>query len=170
MGFTPLDGLVMATRSGSVDPGMLLWLLQRDAIGTGELASALEHEAGLAGLAGSGDMKEVAKRAQSGEATAALAIDVYVHRLKASIAAMAAALEGIDVLVFTGGVGEHAPHIRARAVAGLLFLGLAIDPPTNQQATSDRDLSAPGCKVRTVVIRAREDLEMARQARAVLAS
>ena len=169
MGFTPLDGLVMATRSGSVDPGMLLWLLQHDAVAQGEMASALEHESGLLALAGSADMKEVLARAHSHDADATLAIDVYVHRLAGAIAAMAAALGGIDVLVFTGGVGERAPEIRARATAGLVFLGLAIDEGANQGLAGDGDISAARSEVPTLVIRAREDLEMARQAKSVLA-
>jgi acetate kinase len=145
MGFTPLEGLVMATRSGDVDPGLLLWLLEREALTERELADALEHQAGLLGLAGSADMRELLAR---DDADARLALDVYIHRLRAGIAAMAAALAGLDVLVFTGGVGENAPQIRERAVGGLSFLGL------------DR---AP-----TLVIDAREDLEIAQQARFAL--
>src|SRR6185437_5374515 len=109
MGFTPLEGLVMATRSGSVDPGLLLWLLEREAVDEREMAAALEHESGIAGLAGEADMRIILERAGAGEAAAVLAVDVYLHRLRAAIAAMAAALGGIDALVFTGGVGEHAP-------------------------------------------------------------
>jgi acetate kinase len=170
MGFTPLDGLVMATRSGSVDPGMLLWLLAHDAVAQGEMASVLEQESGLLALAGSADMKEVLARANGDDADATLAINVYVHRLAGAIAAMAAASSGIDVLVFTGGVGERAPEIRARATAGLAFLGLAIHEGANQRLAGDGDISAARSEVPTLVIRAREDLEMARQAKSVLAT
>jgi acetate kinase len=163
MGFTPLEGLVMATRSGSVDPGLLLWLLEREAVGEGEMAAALEHESGIAGLAGDADMRVVLERAGGGQATAVLAVGVYVHRLRAAIAAMAAALGGIDALVFTGGVGEHAPAIRARAAAGLGFLGVGVDAVANDQLDADAELTAPGAGVRTLILRAREDLEMARQ-------
>ena len=170
MGFTPLEGLVMATRSGSVDPGMLLWLLEREAVTEREMAAALEHESGLAGLAGTADMREVLARAGAGDPASELAVEVYLHRLRAAIAAMVAALGGIDALAFTGGVGEHAPEIRARAVAGLAFLGIGIDELRNREVAGDAELTAAGATVRTFVIGAREGLEMARQARAVLAA
>ena len=115
MGFTPLEGLVMATRSGSVDPGMLLWLLERENVTERELSEALEHESGLLGLAGTADMREVIDRTEGGDQLATLALEVYLHRLRAAIAAMAASLQGLDVLVFTGGVGERAPLVRSRA-------------------------------------------------------
>jgi acetate kinase len=168
MGFTPLEGLVMATRSGSVDPGMLLWLLEREAVTERELAGVLEHESGLAGLAGSADMRTVLTRARDGDEQASVAVDVYVHRLRAGIAAMASALGGIDALVFTGGVGERSAEIRARAVAGLAFLGLGIDERASESANGDREITQPGSPVRTAVVRAREDLEMARQAQRAL--
>jgi acetate kinase len=167
MGFTPLEGLVMATRSGSVDPGLVLWLLERGRLSAGELSDGLEHRSGLHGLAGTADMRVVLERAAGGDADARLALDVYLHRLRAGIAAMAASLGGLDALAFTGGVGEHAPPVRAGAVDGLRFLGLAIDPARNG-AQPDADLSAPAALVRTIVIAAREDLEIARQTRAAL--
>jgi acetate kinase len=170
MGFTPLEGLVMATRSGNVDPGMLLWLLEHEALSERELAEALEHRSGLLGLTGDADMRAVLAAAAAGDERAALGLDVYLHRLRAGVAAMAAALGGLDVLVFTGGVGEHAPEIRARACAGLSFLGVAVDPGANADAHPDADVTAAGSSVRTLVVRAREDAEMARQARAVLAA
>jgi len=117
MGFTPLEGLVMATRSGSVDPGLVLWLAER--MPHEELADGLEQRSGLVGLAGSADMREVLERAETGEPGAQLALDVYCHRLKLEIAAMVGALGGIDVLAFTGGIGEHAAPIRARAARDL---------------------------------------------------
>jgi acetate kinase len=162
MGFTPLDGLVMASRSGSVDPGLVLWLLEHRDLTASELADALEHRAGLTGLAGTGDMRELLPRADAGEPDARLALDVYVHRLRAGIAAMAAAMNGLDALVFTGGVGEHAPAIRARAVAGLAFLGVTVDRERNDAATDDAPIGDG-----TLVVTAREDLEMARQVRAL---
>jgi acetate kinase len=164
MGFTPLEGLVMATRSGSVDPGLVLWLLERNRMGEAELADALEHESGLLGLAGTADMREVLAR---GDADAALALDVYTHRLRAGIASMAAALGGIDALVFTGGVGEHAPEVRRHAADGLAFLGVSIDEERNERAQGDCDISAQGSAVDALVIAAREDLEIARQVRAL---
>jgi acetate kinase len=168
MGFTPLEGLVMATRSGSVDPGLLLWLLERSGLSERELAHALEHESGLLGLAGTADMREVLSRTAAGDDAAQLALEVYLHRLRAGIAAMAATLGGLDALVFTGGVGENSSEIRARALDGLQFLGLAIDDTRNTSAPGDRDLSPPGARARTVAVRAREDLEIARQVRLTL--
>jgi len=202
MGFTPLEGLVMATRSGSVDPGMLLWLLEHEQLSTSELADALEHRSGLLGLAGSADMREILARAGAGDGAgggddegngegdgdiggdgegdgnigsdgavdteARLALDVYVHRLRAGIAAMAAALGGLDALVFTGGVGEHAPQVRARAAAGLTFLGVALDEARNRAAHGDTEIGDVGAAVRTAVLTAREDIEIARQVRAAL--
>ena len=168
MGFTPLEGLVMATRSGSVDPGMLLWLLERAGVAPGAIAEALEHESGLLGLAGTADMREVLARAQADDDAARLAVDAYVHRLRAGIAAMAAAMGGLDALVFAGGVGEHAPAVRAAAADRLGFLGVALDEAANAGAAGDADVGAPGAPVRALVVEAREDLEIARQVRSVL--
>jgi acetate kinase len=168
MGFTPLEGLVMATRSGSVDPGLLLWLTQRKGLSTAELGEGLEHASGLTGLAGTGDMRKVLARAEAGEEQAQLALDVYLHRLRAGIGAMTTALGGIDALVFTGGVGERAPAVRAAAVEGLDYLGVRLDPERNRSADGDTDLSAPHASARVLLICAREDLEIARQVRAAL--
>jgi acetate kinase len=168
MGFTPLEGLVMATRSGTVDPGLLLWLMGQTGMTEQELARALEYESGLLGLAGSADMQRVVARASAGEASAGLALDVYLHRLRAGIAAMAAALGGVDAVAFTGGVGEHAPAIRSGAAGALRFLGLAIDDRLNADARADCEITADHAATRVLVIQAREDLEIARQARALL--
>jgi acetate kinase len=167
MGFTPAEGLVMATRSGSVDPGLLLWLLEQGR-STAEVSDGLENRAGLLGLAGTADMREVLARAADGDPAAVLARDVYVHRLRTLIAAMAAAMGGLEVLVFTGGVGERSSEIRRRAAAGLGFLGVAVDADADADAVPDADVSARGASVRTLVVRAREDLEMAREVRATL--
>ncbi|HYB29527.1 MAG TPA: acetate/propionate family kinase [Solirubrobacteraceae bacterium] len=169
MGFTPLEGLVMATRSGSVDPGLLLWLLEQTGLEQRELARALEHESGLLGLAGSADMREVLERAGAHDDAARLAVDVYVHRLGAGIAAMAAALGGLDALAFTGGVGERSDEIRARAVERAGFLGAAIDDRLNVAARLDCEIGAPEAAVRVLAIRAREDLEISAQTRRVMA-
>jgi acetate kinase len=170
MGFTPLEGLVMATRSGSVDPGLLLWLLEHTHMSEQKLAFALEHESGLQGLSGSADMRVVLASAAQGDPSSTLALEVWDHRLRALIAAMAAALGGLDALVFTGGIGEQSAPIRARAVAGLGFLGLEIDPDLNAAASGDLELTVKGARTRTLVVAAREDLEIARQTRAVLAA
>jgi len=168
MGFTPLEGLVMATRSGSVDPGLLLWLLERERLGVAEMSAALEHEGGLLALAGTADMREVLARADGGDDEARVALGVYLHRLRAGVAAMAAALGGLDALVFTGGVGERSAPVRAAAADGLGFLGVDLDGARNGAADGDADVSARGATVRTLVVPAREDLEIARQVRALL--
>jgi acetate kinase len=165
MGFTPMEGLVMATRSGSVDPGLVLWLL-RQGLDADAVERGLDREGGLRGLADDADMRAVLAREDS---DARLAVDVYVHRLRASIASMAAAMNGLDTLVFTGGVGEHAPEIRARAAAGLGFLGVVLDADANAAARANAEIGATGAPTRALVVTAREDLEVARQVRALLA-
>jgi len=168
MGFTPLDGLVMATRSGSVDPGLVLWLQTHAGIPAAELGDALENRSGLAGLAGTPDLREILTRAAAGDAQAELAREVYLHRLAASVAAMTAALGGLDAVAFTGGVGENSAEIRSRAADRLGFLGVHVDHDRNDTAPSDRDISPPDAPVRVLVIAAREDIEIARQVREVI--
>lgn len=168
MGFTPLEGLVMATRSGSIDPGLVLWLEEHEHLSSPEVADALENRSGLLALAGTADMHEVVERAHGQDADAALALDVYLHHLAGGIAAMVAALGGIDALAFTGGVGENSADVRAAAAARLGFLGVEVDPAANSSGPVDLDISAPGCTVRTVVVAAREDIEIAREVRTVL--
>jgi acetate kinase len=168
MGFTPLEGLVMATRSGSVDPGMLLWLMEHESLSASELADALEHRSGLLGLAGSADMREIVDRAAAGEPPARLALDVYIHRLRAGIAAMAAALGGLDALVFTGGVGERSAEVRAQAAAGLAFLGISLDQSRNRESDGDAEIGAADAAASTLVITAREDVEIAAQVTTLL--
>jgi acetate kinase len=170
MGFTPLEGLVMATRSGTVDPGALLYLQRHAGLSEPELTEALDRGGGLVALAGTPDMREVLSRIAAGDDDAELAFDVYVHRLRALIASMAAAMNGLDVLVFTGGVGENAPPVRAATAAGLRFLGVEIGPTLNSSLGPDNDISAPGATVPTLVIKAREDVEVAREVRRVLAT
>ena len=171
MGFTPLEGLVMATRSGSVDPGALLWAQRRVGLSVGNLERALDRESGLLGISGiSGDMRAVVEAADGGNRRARLAVVVYLHRLRAGIAAMAASMGGLDALVFTGGVGEGAAPVRGETCEGLAFLGVALDAGRNEaQDRSDRDLSAPGARVRAILVHAREDLEIAREVRRLLA-
>lgn len=174
MGFTPLEGLVMATRSGTVDPGMLLWLLQHGDLGVDDVADALEHRSGLAGLAelpgGSGDLREIHRAAEAGNTQADLARRVFVHRLRAGVAAMTAALGGLDVLVFTGGIGEHDAWVRAETVAGVAFLGVALDARRNRDCRPDADVGAGGSAARVLVVAAREDVEIAALARRAVVS
>lgn len=170
MGFTPLEGLVMATRSGSVDPGLVLWLEEHVGLPPAELAATLEYRSGLQALAGTADLRQILARVEDDEPEANLAVDVYLHRLRAAIAGMTAAMDGLDVLVFTGGVGENAPTIRARTVEGLSFLGLQLDPARNDHGDGDREIGRAEAPTRIVCVAAREDLEIARQVRQVLAA
>jgi acetate kinase len=168
MGFTPLEGLVMATRAGSIDPGLVLWLQREGGLSASQVENGLEHDAGILGLGGTADMRDLVATADAGATPAILARDVYVHRLRAGIAAMAAAMGGLDALVFSGGVGEHAASIRALAVGGLDFLGLALDPERNADGAEDRDIGAAGATAATLVVASREELEIAHQVRALL--
>ena len=168
MGFTPLEGLVMATRSGSVDPGLILWLQRHAGLTEPELNDALDKQSGLLALAGTSDMRELLTRVSAGDENARLAFDVYIHRLRACIASMAAAMEGLDALVFTGGVGENAPAVRSAAAGGLGFLGLEVGPALNASVAGDADISTPNARVRTLVIHSHEDVEVARDVRRVL--
>ena len=137
MGFTPLDGLMMATRPGSVDPGLLMYLLSENRMTLPELEEALYHQSGLKGVSGgSGDMREILAAQATGDARALLAFDLYVARLREGIGAMAASLGGIDALIFTGGVGEHASEVRAAACARLEWIGLALDDGLNAAAAA----------------------------------
>jgi acetate kinase len=168
MGFTPLEGLVMATRSGNVDPGLVLWLEERHGVSPLEMSEALEHNSGLAALTGTPDMREVISRADAGDDDAQLGLAVYLHRLRAGIGAMAAAIGGLEALVFTGGVGERAPAVRAQAAAGLGFLGVDVDAAANEAASGDAEITGNGAQARTLVVAAREDLEIARQVRSLI--
>jgi acetate kinase len=170
MGFTPLDGLVMATRSGAVDPGLVLWMIRHAGLAPAEVEDALDHASGLQALAGTPDMRAIVERSEAGDRDARTALAVYGHRLAAGVAAMAAAMGGLDGLVFTGGVGEHAPAVRADAGDRLSFLGVEIDDERNLRSTADAEIGAENSPVRTFMIEAREDLEIARQVRALLES
>jgi acetate kinase len=167
MGFTPLEGVVMATRSGSIDPGLVLWLLQQPGFKVGGVLHALETESGLRALAGTPDMAEVDERAQGGDPDARLALGVYAHRVKTAIAGMAASMGGIDTVTFTGGVGENATTLRQLVASDLGFLGVQIDERLNAFAEPDTDISADG-SIPVLVLRAREDVQIAADVRRVL--
>lgn len=170
MGFTPLAGLVMNTRPGTLDPGLLLWLLELGDVPAAELSDVLEHHAGLKGLSGtSGDMREVLAGRDGGDPACALALDVYLHRLVRETSAMTAATAGLDLLVLTGGVGERGWQVREALADGLAHVGVTLDPAANRAATGDADITHHGAAVRTVVVTAREDLEIRRQVVSVLA-
>lgn len=156
MGFTPLDGLVMATRPGSLDPGAVLWLGEHT---DEDLATVFDRESGLFGLCGTADMAEVLRRCAAGDAAASFAIEVWLHRLVALIGGSVATLGGLDALVFTGGIGENSPAARSLVADRLSCFGVAIDGAI--ETSGDREeITAPGGAVRTFVIEASEDLEM----------
>jgi acetate kinase len=164
MGFTPLDGLMMGTRSGSVDPGILTYLLRQDRLDAKTLDERLNAKSGLLGISGvSSDMREVEAAMKNGNARAKLAFDIFVYRLKLGIGSMIAALNGIDTLVFTAGIGENSAEVRAAACANLGFLGLAIDAQRNLSSPMESDISTTNSRVRVMVLAAQEDWAIARE-------
>ena len=165
MGFTPLEGVPMATRAGSLDPGALLYLL-RHGVPLAELDDALEHESGLLALGGTGD---VASLEQAETPEARLALEIYSYRIAQAVAAMATSLGGLDALAFTAGVGEHSARMRAEICAHLGFLGVAIDPQANDRLTGAGEIAAPGSTARIHVVPAREDVVVARAVRSLIA-
>lgn len=168
MGFTPLEGAMMGTRSGSVDPGLLLHLLDLGVTSSSGLAHVLSYQSGLAGMTGtSGDLREVLRVRNAGDPDATLAIEVYLHRLRREIGAVSASLERLDALVFTGGVAEHQPALLAELLDRLRLLAVAVDP-VRLRESGDRVISPIGARVPVLLISAREDLEMARQTRSLL--
>jgi acetate kinase len=164
MGFTPLDGLVMATRPGSVDPGLLTFLLRGGRMTLSTLEEALYHQSGLKGVSGSsGDMRVILAARAAGHTRAALAFDLYIARLRQEIGAMVATFGGLDALVFTAGVGEHASEVRAAACDRFAWIGLVLDDALNAAATTDTEIALPESRVRVLVLHTREELMVARE-------
>ena len=163
MGFTPLEGLMMGTRSGSIDPAIPIYLMREKGFDADRLDRLLNKESGIKGLVGeSGDMRYVLQQMAAGDDRARLAFETYVHRLKTHIGAMLAGLGGLDLLVFTGGVGENVPLLRDRVCAGFAFLGLKLDPQKNDASPADTDVAAADSRVRVAIVRAEEDWAIAR--------
>jgi acetate kinase len=164
MGFTPLEGLMMGTRSGTIDPGIIIHLVRHLGLSAEALDRVLNKESGLRGVSGvSGDMRAVMAAIDRGDARAQLAFDVYVHRLRAEIGAMLASLGGLDALVFTAGVGENSPQVRAQAVEAFAFMGVKLDAAKNAQSPPDADIAAPDSAVRVLVVHTQEEWEIARE-------
>ena len=171
MGFTPLEGLMMGTRSGSVDPGILTYLMRQRHFLDEKLDDVLNKKSGLLGISGiSGDMREILATIKNGDesatkARAQLAFDIYVHRLRSGIGAMIAVLGGIDALIFSAGVGENSPEVRAAASDNLGFAGVILDRAKNAQSPTkgDTDVSNADAAVRVLVIHAQEDWMIARK-------
>lgn len=162
MGFTPLDGLMMGTRSGSVDPGILIFLMRQYKLNCEQIDKLLNQESGLLGISGfSSDMRDILAAIKQGNERAKLAFDIFVNRLQLAVGGMAAVLGGLDALVFTAGVGENAPEVRAAVCSTLEFLGLKLNSKVNQQPSLDCDIGAADSRVHILVIRAEEDWAIA---------
>jgi acetate kinase len=164
MGFTPLEGLMMGTRSGSVDPGILTYLIRQKGTSAHRLDEILNKESGLLGVSGiSGDMREILAAVKSGHERAKLAFDIYIHRLQSGIGAMIGVLGGLDAVIFTAGVGENSSEVRAATCENFKYLGLRLDPDKNVQSSPDQDIAAGDSSVRVPVIHAQEDWAIARE-------
>jgi acetate kinase len=164
MGFTPLEGLMMGTRSGSVDPGLLLYLLRERGLTPDQLDRVLNQESGLLGVSGvSSDMRQVLAAVRGGDGRARLALDIFAHRVRATVGSMTATLGGIDVLVFTAGIGENAGELRELTCRGLGCLGLELDKAANASCRPDADIARAGSRGRILVIGTREDVVIVRE-------
>jgi acetate kinase len=164
MGFTPLEGLMMGTRSGSVDPSIVTYLMREKHLNADEIDQLLNKKSGLLGISGiSSDMRHIVSAMKNGNDRAKLAFEIFVHRLQTGIGSMAAALGGIDALIFTAGIGENSADVREAACANLGFLGVALDSAKNRKPESDADIAAQDSRARVFVIRAQEDFSIARE-------
>ncbi|MDM9380155.1 acetate kinase [Chlorogloeopsis sp. ULAP01] len=164
MGFTPLEGLMMGSRSGSVDPGILIYLMRQNNYTADELDRLLNKASGLQGISGiSADMRQIMTALVEGNSRARLALEIYVHRLRSGIGAMLASLGGLDALIFTAGIGENSSEIRAAACESFEFLGLQLDPQKNTRSPEDRDIATANSKVRILVIHTQEDWAIAQE-------
>ncbi|MFF0448520.1 acetate kinase [Streptomyces sp. NPDC004609] len=171
MGLTPLEGLVMGTRSGDIDPAVTFHLKRVAGMSVDEIDALLNTRSGLVGLCGDNDMREIRRRVEEGDERARLAFDIYIHRLRKYIGAYYAVLGRVDALVFTAGVGENAAAVREAAVAGLEELGLALDAGLNAERSREaRIISAPGARVAVAVVPTDEELEIARQTFALVSA
>lgn len=169
MGLTPLEGLVMGTRSGDLDPAIPLHLQRAGGLTALDVEAALNGEAGLAGLCGTGDVREILTREAAGDERAALALELYAYRIRKYVGAYSAVLGAVDALVFTGGVGENAARVRALACAGLERLGIALDERANTAAAGElSEIGRAGLPVRVLVVRTDEELQIAREALGVV--
>jgi acetate kinase len=164
MGFTPLEGMVMGSRAGSVDPGILIYALERMGLSAGELGEVLQRRSGLLGVSGvSSDFRAVQEAAMEGNGRARLALSIYANSVRDAIGTLAVTLGGVDSLVFTAGVGENSAPLRGEVCRGLECLGLRLDPERNQALRPDADIAAAGTGGRILILRTREDLHIARE-------
>lgn len=169
MGFTPLEGLMMGTRSGSIDPGVLLYLQQQQGFTGEQLSDALNHESGLLGVSGvSSDFRQVEQAADEGSQRARLAIIMFADRIRSTIASLVVTMGGFDGLVFTAGIGEHSDRLRGLVASGLECLGVQLDDDRNRAGQADSQISADGSPVRVLIVRTREEQMIAREAQQLL--
>ncbi|MBD3276138.1 MAG: acetate/propionate family kinase [Candidatus Marinimicrobia bacterium] len=163
MGFTPVEGLLMGTRSGDVDPALVLHLMGKEELTLGDMNALLNKHSGLQGISGvSSDMREIMEAVDEGNERARIALDIFTYRLKKYIGSYTAALGGLDTIVFTGGIGENSPEVRRKALEGLQYLGIAFDPDKNESTVGEEgEITADESKVRTFVIPTNEELVIA---------
>jgi len=163
MGYTPLDGLMMGTRCGTIDPAIVTWLMEREGLGPQDINDIMNKKSGMVGITGlSSDFRDVTAAMLNGDKRAILGIEMFTYQVRKYIGQYAAAMGGIDALVFTAGVGENVQHVRMSIVKGLEFLGIEVDPEKNEVRAKDTDISAPGARVRTYIIATNEELAIAR--------
>ncbi len=168
MGFTPIDGLMMGTRSGSIDPGILIYLLREQHATADQLDQILNKQSGFLGISGvSSDLRQVEQASKQGNERAKLAIDIFIYRLRFFIGAMVASLGGVDVITFTAGIGEHDPEVRARTCAAFGFLNLKLDPEKNAASPMDQDIATADSAVRVLIVHTEEDWQIAKECWAV---
>ncbi|MGF1498534.1 MAG: acetate/propionate family kinase [Elainellaceae cyanobacterium] len=164
MGYTPLEGLMMGSRSGSVDPGILIHLIRDRGYSADEVDQMLNKQSGLKGVSGiSNDLRQIAEAIAQGNDRAQLAFDLFIHRLQKEMGAMIASLGGVDAIAFSAGIGEHAAHVRARACEAFQFLGLTLDAAKNDASPHDADIATADSSVRVLVIPAEEDWAIAQE-------
>lgn len=161
MGFTPLEGVMMGSRSGSVDPGILFYMQREKGYTASQLNTILNKASGLKGIAGSSDMRQVLQKMHEGDAQARLAFDIFTHRLRSSTGAMLASLGGLDALVFAGGIGENAAEVRSAACGAFGFLGLELDERKNARSPADEDIATDNSQVRALIVQTQEDWAIA---------
>ncbi len=161
MGFTPLEGVMMGSRSGSIDPGILFYMQREKGYTAAHLNMTLNKASGLKGIAGSGDMRQILQKMRDGDALARLAFDMFTHRLRSSIGAMLSSLGGLDALVFAGGIGENAAEVRTAACDAFGFLNLKLDEQKNARSPADEDIAAMDSHVRVLIVQTQEDWAIA---------
>lgn len=170
MGFTPLEGLMMGTRSGSIDPAIPLFLQSEHHLNVESINRDLNDESGMKGICGVSDLRRLLKMKKKGNVSAELAFDMYIQSLRRNIGAMIGSLEGMDVLVFTAGIGENSPDVRQEACKGFEFLGLFLDNRKNEKGKLDSDIAKKNSKIRVLVIHTREDWSIAQSCLLALTS